>query len=83
VLATGDAGFPAVVIDDERALLFIAADRALHPLRLPVPARDVLAAATDAGRLLLGTSGYGLLYAPLDELVPAGGAGAVAGGGPR
>lgn len=82
VLATGDPAFPAVVIEDERAFLFAAADRTLYPLALPVPARDVLAATVDAGRLLLGTSGYGLLYAPVEELVPSDpGRGAVAGAG--
>ncbi|HXT20687.1 MAG TPA: hypothetical protein VN923_08060, partial [Thermoanaerobaculia bacterium] len=71
VLVTGDARYPAVAIDKDGAFLLVAADRALRPLSLPVPARDVLAATVDADRLLLGTSGYGLLYAPLDELVPA------------
>jgi photosystem II stability/assembly factor-like uncharacterized protein len=71
VLATGDAQYPVVAVDDKGAHLLIAADRALRPLVLPIPARDVLAAAVDQGRLLLGTSGYGLLYAPLAELVPA------------
>ncbi|HEV8238362.1 MAG TPA: hypothetical protein VGS57_03230 [Thermoanaerobaculia bacterium] len=81
VLATGDAQYPAVLIDDQGAHLLVAADRALRPLALPIPPRDVLAAVVDQGRLLLGTSGYGLLYAPLAELVPsaAGGATAVAG----
>ena len=76
VLATGDARYPAVAIDDKGAHLLVAADRTLRPLQLPIPPRDVLAATVDAGRLLLGTSGYGLLYAPLDELVPAPAAGA-------
>ena len=82
VLATGDAQYPAVAIDDKGAHLLVAADRVLRPLSLPIPARDVLAAVVDGGRLLLGTSGYGLLYAPLAELVPSAGAGAttVAGG---
>ena len=76
VLATGDAQYPAVAIDDKGAHLLVAADRALRPLSLPIPARDVLAATVDGGRLLLGTSGYGLLYAPLAELVPSAAAGA-------
>jgi hypothetical protein len=84
VLATGNGAFPAVVIDEEGARLFATGDRALHLLKLPVPARDVLAATVDGGRLLLGTSGYGLLYAGLDELVPASGLpGTVAGGSQR
>lgn len=76
VLATGDAQYPAVAVDDKGAQLLVAADHALRPLALPIPARDVLAAVVDGGRLLLGTSGYGLLYAPLAELVPATAAGA-------
>ncbi len=70
LLATGDGVYPLVVIDDVGAQLFAVADRSLHPLRLPIPARDVLAAAVDAGRLLLGTSGYGLLDADLAALAP-------------
>jgi photosystem II stability/assembly factor-like uncharacterized protein len=76
VLPTGDGAFPAVVIDERGAHLFASRNRALHALALPVPARDVLAATVDGGRLLLGTSGYGLIYAALDELVPAAGAAA-------
>jgi len=85
VVPTGDSAYPAVVIDDAGAKLFVGADRTLRPLRLPVPARDVLAAAVDGGRLLLGTSGFGILYARLDELVPPppAGAGAVAAGTPQ
>ncbi|HXT49448.1 MAG TPA: hypothetical protein VN811_00320 [Thermoanaerobaculia bacterium] len=71
VLPTGDAQYPVVAVDDSGAHLLVAADRALRPLALPIPARDVLAATVDGGRLLLGTSGYGLLYAPLAELMPS------------
>ncbi|HEV8631072.1 MAG TPA: hypothetical protein VGV61_12200 [Thermoanaerobaculia bacterium] len=82
VLATGDASFPAVVVSEDGAQLFATADRGLHLLALPIPARDVLAAAVDGGQLFLGTSGYGLLHADLDELVPpvAGGGATVAAG---
>ena len=76
VLATGDAQYPVVAIDDKGAHLLVAADRALRPLSLPIPARDVLAATVDGGRLMLGTSGYGLLSTSLAELVPAATAGA-------
>ncbi len=81
VLATGDARYPAVVVGEKGAHLFAAGERTLRSLPLPIPPRDVLAATVDAGRLLLGTSGYGLLYASLDDLVPApaAGAGTVAG----
>jgi len=81
VLATGDPQYPAVVVDDKGAQLLVAADRALRPLALPIPARDVLAAVVDGGRLLLGTSGYGLLYAPLAEIVPSAAAGAATNAG--
>jgi photosystem II stability/assembly factor-like uncharacterized protein len=86
VLATGDADVPAVVLGEEGAQLFTAADRALHPLALPIPARDVLAAAVDGGQLFLGTSGYGLLHVELADLVPqlaAGGAPIAAAAGPN
>jgi hypothetical protein len=81
VLPTGDARYPAVVVGEKGAHVFAAGERSLRPLLLPVPPADVLAATVEAGRLLVGTSGYGLLYAPLDELLPPAsvGAGTVAG----
>lgn len=80
VFPTGDAAYPALVIEDAGAHLLSGADRELRPLSLPVPSRDVLSAVIDGNRLLIGTSGYGLLYAPLAELtVPA--RGSVAAGG--
>jgi photosystem II stability/assembly factor-like uncharacterized protein len=83
VLPTGDAGYPAVLVGAGGLELFRAADGHFHRVDLPFAARDVLAAAVHGGRLYLGTSGFGLTYAPLADLIPAGaaGPGTLAGGG--
>lgn len=86
VLPTGDPAIPAVLAGADGLELFRSADGRFHRVPLPFPARDVLAAAIHGGRLYLGTSGFGLTWAPLSELVGAeparGGATAAAGDGP-
>ena len=83
VLGTGDPAHPALVVRAEAIELLSAADGRLHRLELPFPPRDVLAAAVHAGRLFLGTSGFGLLYTELDDVLPASApAGAAAAGAP-
>ena len=82
VLATGDPHHPAVVVRDEAIELLAAADGRLHRLELPFPPRDVLAAAVHSGRLFLGTSGFGLLYAELDAVLPAAAPATAAAGAP-
>ena len=82
-MPTGDAAYPAVLAATETLEVFRALDGRFHRVELPFPARDVLAAAVFGGRLYLGTSGFGLTYAPLADLMPAGAAaaaGTVAGG---
>src|SRR4029453_16245310 len=64
-LQTGDAGCPLLLLGADAATL-VSASGATFSLALPVPARDVAAAATLGGRLWLGTSGHGLLTGPLD-----------------
>jgi hypothetical protein len=85
LLATGDPSYPLAVVRDGRLELRAGTDGRLHPVPLPFPARDVLAVAVHAGKLFLGTSGFGLLYADLRTLMPAAqgapSATAVAGGG--
>ncbi len=80
VLPTGDARYPAVVVEGEAAKLYDRAARAFRALDVPFPARDIASALVRGGRLFLGTSGYGLqvrdLPAPADEDTeppPAGG----------
>ncbi len=64
-LRTGDARYPVLLVGSETARLVEGAGGRLVPLPLPVPARDVAAALVAGDRVLLGTSGYGLLSAPL------------------
>ncbi len=61
LLSTGDERFPAVMISGETVRLFDREARKFEPLAIPVPARDIAAARVIDGRLLLGTSGYGVL----------------------
>lgn len=61
LLATGDERFPAVMISGDAVRLFDREARKFQALPIPVPARDVSAAQVIGGRLLLGTSGYGVL----------------------
>jgi photosystem II stability/assembly factor-like uncharacterized protein len=72
LLPTADRRWSALVLRGDGALLYDHAAGALVPLSLPVAARDVAAALVLPGRLLLGTSGYGLWVGELPE----------AGGGP-
>jgi photosystem II stability/assembly factor-like uncharacterized protein len=64
-LPTGDRRFPLVLAGVERAWIVAAGDGAPRPLALPIPARDLAAALVVDDRLLLGTSGYGLLLGAL------------------
>jgi len=70
VLPTGDARYPAVVLEADGAKLYDRAARAFRPLDVPFPARDIAAALVRGGRLFLGTSGYGLQIRDLPELLP-------------
>ncbi|HVS01261.1 MAG TPA: hypothetical protein VMT16_00700 [Thermoanaerobaculia bacterium] len=84
LLQTGSEGYPRLVVGEGEARLYRESDGRWHSLRLPFPARDVLAAAVFRDRLYLGTSGYGLVSAALDELLePAGGGSPVSAGAPR
>jgi photosystem II stability/assembly factor-like uncharacterized protein len=70
LLATGDERFPAVMISGDTVRLFDREARKFQPLAIPVPARDVAAARVIDGRLLLGTSGYGVLARDLPAPAP-------------
>jgi hypothetical protein len=78
VLGTGDPAYPALVVREDGLELLATGDGRLHRLELPFPPRDVLAAAVHAGKLFLGTSGFGLLHADLGVLLPPSGAPATA-----
>lgn len=75
VLTTGDPRLPHLVVSEEEARpLVVETGKLGAPLSLSFPARDVSAAAVDGDRLLLGTTGYGLLAVDLPA-VPEGRAG--------
>lgn len=69
-LPTGDRRYPLLLVDGEGARLWGREGGAPVALDLPFPARDVTAALLTAGRLLLATSGYGILERPLEGLAP-------------
>jgi hypothetical protein len=68
VLPTGDARFSALMVSGETARLYDREARKFRILEVPVPARDISAALVVDGKLLMGTSGYGLL---IHEIAPA------------
>lgn len=65
-LETGGQRFPVVLLGAETAALYDQALGRFEPLPLPIPARDVTAALAVDGRLLVGTSGFGLLVRDLE-----------------
>lgn len=64
VFPTGDEHLAAVITTADAAYLLDRGDNparpTLRPLAIPFPARDLTAARIFEGRLLLGTSGYGV-----------------------
>lgn len=71
VLATGDARYPALLLDAETGVRLLGADGEPRELELPIPPRNVEAALIHDGRLFLATSGFSLLSTelPPDEPV--------------
>ena len=65
-LATGDARYPILGITGGTARLWDREAGHWLPVELPIPARDVSAAHLAGGKLLLGTSGYGVLRRTLE-----------------
>jgi photosystem II stability/assembly factor-like uncharacterized protein len=61
VVPTGDARYPVLLITGDRAALFDRETKTVKPVDLPVLARDVTAALILDGKLMVGTSGYGVL----------------------
>jgi photosystem II stability/assembly factor-like uncharacterized protein len=66
VLATGDARWSSVMISGETVRVFDRATSKFMALEGPFPARDISAAAVMNGRLMLGTSGYGVVTRRLE-----------------
>ena len=60
-LLTGDPRHGVVLVSGETVRLYDAEARKFRAIDVPVPARDIASALVVDGRLLLGTSGYGLL----------------------
>ncbi|HEX4960095.1 MAG TPA: YCF48-related protein [Thermoanaerobaculia bacterium] len=71
LLATGDERFPALMVSGDTVRLFDRETRKFEPIEVPVPARDLAAARVVDGRLLLGTTGYGVLARDLPGPAPA------------
>jgi photosystem II stability/assembly factor-like uncharacterized protein len=67
LLPTGDPRYSALLVSGETARLYDATTHRFHAVAVPVPARDISAALVHRGRLMLGTSGYGLLVRDLPE----------------
>jgi len=61
LVPTGDSRYAALLVSGDRVRLYDRASHRFRPLPVPVPARDIAAALVLDGRLLLATSGYGVL----------------------
>src|SRR5882724_3532241 len=66
VVSTGDLRYPLLLVTGDKAELFDHETKALKPVALPVLARDVTSALILDGKLLVGTSGYGVLVGGLE-----------------
>ena len=63
--ATGDLRYPALGITGSTARLWDREAGHWLPVELPIPARDIASARIFGGKLVLGTSGYGVLVQTL------------------
>jgi photosystem II stability/assembly factor-like uncharacterized protein len=70
IVATGDARFAALMLSGDLMRLYDRESRKFRVLPAPVPGRDVAAALVVDGRLLLATSGYGVLVHDLEGAPP-------------
>ena len=66
VIPTGSSRWPALMVSGATARLYDRESRKFEVLDVPIPARDISAAVVVDGRLLLGTSGYGILTRMLE-----------------
>jgi photosystem II stability/assembly factor-like uncharacterized protein len=74
LLPTGDERRPALMVSGDTVRLLDLQTRKFQAVDVPVPARDISAAQILGDRLLLGTSGYGVLVRDLapESAAPAG-----------
>jgi photosystem II stability/assembly factor-like uncharacterized protein len=66
VIATGDPRWSALLVSGDTVRLFDRTASKFVVLEVPFPARDITAAAVVGNRLLLGTSGYGVMAGRLE-----------------
>lgn len=72
LLATGDPRWSSLLLSGDKVRLYDRDARKFRVFEVPVPARDISSALVVDGRLMLGTSGYGVLVRDLgDDLFPA------------
>jgi photosystem II stability/assembly factor-like uncharacterized protein len=71
LLPTGSSRWPALMISGDTVRIYDREARRFRVVPVPVPARDISSALVADGRLLLGTSGYGVLARELRELMNA------------
>jgi photosystem II stability/assembly factor-like uncharacterized protein len=67
LVPTGDARFAALLVSGDTVRLYDRDRRKLSVLPMPVPGRDIAGALVVDGRLLLATSGYGVLVRDLEH----------------
>jgi hypothetical protein len=69
-LPTGDDAYPLLLLPvGDSARLLQRENLLLHKVPLPVPRRDVTAAAVVGGRLLVATAGHGVVWTELEDLL--------------
>lgn len=66
LISTGSSRWSALMVSGNTVRLYDRETRKFHVLEVPVPARDISAALVVDGRLLLGTSGHGVLERRLE-----------------
>jgi photosystem II stability/assembly factor-like uncharacterized protein len=72
LLATGNDRWSSLLVSGDTVRLYDRDARKFRVFEVPVPARDISAALVVDGKLMLGTSGYGVLVRELgDDLFPA------------
>lgn len=72
LLSTGDPRWSSLLVSGDTVRLYDRDARKFRVFEVPVPARDISAALVVDGRLMLGTSGYGVLVRDVDDgLFPA------------
>jgi photosystem II stability/assembly factor-like uncharacterized protein len=72
LISTGDERWASLLVSGDTVRLYDRAARKFRVFEVPVPARDISAAQVIDGKLMLGTSGYGVLVRELgDDLFPA------------